>query len=109
MALTLEEKLEICQNTINDLQKENANLKQENEEFKNYMSMFTDKNKEQQVVDYIALLKDTIDTTTTERNKLLKDMKKQMNGIKKARRSLERLTTKTKLEMWLSGKGKVGE
>lgn len=98
MALTVEEKLEICQNTINDLQTENTNLKKENENLKKFFSQFGNNN-EQIIIDYIEALDDTINTTNSEREKALKEIKNNNKEMKKSKREIDKLLAKASLKL----------
>lgn len=102
MGLTLEEKLKICQNTINGLQKENEALKEENITLKKSLSIFS-KDGQIEITNYIAQFNGLIDELHKARTESLDELKKTNEEMKATRRKLDKLTGKTKFQLWLAG------
>lgn len=102
MSLSLEEKLDICQKTIKELQNENEALKEENATLKKSLS-FLSEDGEIEVTDYIAQFKDVLNALQKARAESLEELKKTNEEMKKTRQELDRLKNKTKLKLWLSG------
>ena len=102
MGLTLEEKLKICQSTIDGLQKENEALKEENATLKKSLSIFS-KDGQIEITNYIAQFNDLIDELHKARTESLDELKKTNEEMKATRRKLDKLTGKTKFQLWLAG------
>lgn len=102
MGLTLEEKLKICQSTIDGLQKENEALKEENATLKKSLSIFS-KDGQIEITNYIAQFNDLIDELHKARTESLDELKKTNEEMKVTRRKLDKLTGKTKFQLWLAG------
>ena len=102
MGLTLEEKLKICHRTIDGLQIENEALKAENATLKKSLSIFS-KDGQIEITNYIAQFNDLIDELHKARTKSLNELKKTNEEMKATRRKLDKLTGKTKFQLWLAG------